>query len=152
MVINWGKPTLEFAAYTGSSFDAESASWTAFPTPVENTTQLETTAGDKVEAKEEGGGTVDTYQKKSKYAFSFELFVKKGQDKPIEDNDGVISANYAFRLTPEDPTCHGYLVEKASVSILETFNSQDGSRWKYTFDALVPDSGKKMLQKYVKGS
>ena len=55
MVINWGKPTLEFAVYTGSSFDAGSASWTAFPTPVENTTQLETTAGDKVEAKEPSG-------------------------------------------------------------------------------------------------
>lgn len=147
-VVNWGKPKLEIAAYENGALPAN-PTWTTLPEPVTDTTELATEEGDKVEAIEEGGGVVDTYRKKSKYSLSFELFEKKGETKPIEDNDGVIDTTYAIRLTPEDTTNNGYLMKKCSVSCLNTWKSADGGRWKYTFDALVPDDGSKMLERYV---
>lgn len=147
-VINWGKPKIEICAYVNGAFPAN-PTWVAVSEPVTDTTELATEEGDKVEAIEEGGGVVDTYRKKSKYSLSFELFEKKGEEKPIEDTDGVIDTTYAIRLTPEDATNNGYIMKKCSVSCLNTWKSADGGRWKYTFDALVPDDGSKMLDRFI---
>ncbi|MBQ2364707.1 MAG: hypothetical protein II288_03975 [Alistipes sp.] len=147
-VLSWGKPKVEYAKSVNG---AASTDWEEFPEIVEGTTQLETTEGALVEAPEEGGDIVDSRRPKNKYKFSFELYVKKGDKKPIEDEDGVIIDNYAVRLTPEDPECEGFLIDKANVSIVETFNSADGKRWRYTFDVIKPASGK-MLKPYTAGA
>ena len=78
----------------------------------------------------EGGDVVDTRRGKNKYVFELEIFVKKGDAKPIEDEDGVIVDNYAVRLTPEDEAC---------------------KLWKYTFDAKKPETGK-TLKPYTKSA
>lgn len=150
-VLNWGKPTIEVTPYIDGVLP-ESPVWTKLPTPVEGTTTLETEEGDKTEAIEEGGGVVDTYRKKSKYTLSVELFEKKGEEKPIEDEDGIVTTNYAVRLTPEDKTTNGYLLKKTTVGFSQTYNAADGGRWKYTFDALVPDDASAILQKYIAGA
>jgi hypothetical protein len=144
-VLNWGKPLIELAPLGAS--DAIGA-YVATSTPQENSAQLTTTKGDKKEAKEEGGGVVDTKYNKSGYSFVFKLFVKKGETRPIPDEDGVILTNYAVRMTPEDTTTTGFLMEKTAASVVETWSSDEGSLLEYTFDGLVPPAGK-ILKPYT---
>lgn len=148
-VINWGKPEIEIVKLENGAIPS-SPSWTKLDTPVEGTTTLETTEGEKTEAIDEGGAVVDTRKKKNKYSLKFSLFEKKGKEKPIEDEDGVITDEYAVRITPEDPTTPGFMLKKCSVSFQYTFSAAEGGRWAYTFDALAPDEGK-MLERYTAG-
>lgn len=145
-ILSWGKPTVEF---TESVAGAPSASWTEMPEIVEGTSTLETTEGELIEATQEGGAVVDSRRKANKYKFSVELFVKKGDKKPIDDVDGVIAKNYAVRVTPEDPECEGFIFDNSNVSVVETWNAADGKRWKYTFDAIKPATGA-LNKPYVK--
>lgn len=145
-ILSWGKPTVEF---TESVAGAPSTSWTEMPEIVEGTSTLETTEGELIEATQEGGAVVDSRRKANKYKFSVELFVKKGDKKPIDDVDGVIAKNYAVRVTPEDPECEGFIFDNSNVSVVETWNAADGKRWKYTFDAIKPASGA-LNKPYVK--
>ena len=150
-VLNWGSPKIEFTKTTNGK-PAINATWSLMPDIVEGTTILETTAGDKTEAKNEAGEVVDTRIAKSSYSLTFEVFKKKGESKPIDDVDGVIKDNYAVRVTPEDPTCEGFIFYNASVSCVESYTAADGTRWAYTFDALKPasDTGNgQMLQPYT---
>lgn len=113
--------------------------------------QTDDNRGNEKEATEEGGDVVDTRRGKNKYVFELEIFVKKGDEKPIEDEDGVIVDNYAVRLTPEDEACEGFLIENATVSVTESWSSADGKLWKYTFDAKKPETGK-TLKPYTKSA
>lgn len=146
-VLSWGKPCIEIAALNAVSGEPEN--WQTLTIPKDGTTTLEVTEGDKTEAIEEGGGIVDTYQKKNKYKLSFELFNKKGDIKPIADNDGVILQNYAVRLTPEDPTCKGFMLKKCSVSVLDAWTAADGATWKYSLNGLTPTDGGKTCREFV---
>ena len=145
--INWGQPTLEICELVGGKLPS-SPTWTKLDVPAEGTTNMETTEGEKTEALDEGGAVVDTRKKKNKYTLRFALYEKKGRTKPIEDEDGLITKDYAIRVTPEDPTTPGFLLAKCAVSFQYTYTAAEGGRWIYTFDALVPDEGK-MLQPYT---
>lgn len=147
-ILSWGVPTVEFTASVDREVPA-SAVWTAFPEIKENTTKLVTTRGEKKTAKSEGGKIVDTKTSASEYTFELEIFVKKGDTRPIDDTDGVIVDDYAFRLTPEDSKTKGYLAECTSVSVEETWSSEEGALLKYYFDVKLPKTGK-MLKEYVK--
>lgn len=147
-VLSWGKPLLEIAPYVNGALPA-TPTWAALPESKENSTKLTTSKGAKKEAKAEGGETIDIRYSKNGYMFETEIFVKKGDDKPIEDVDGVIVDNYAFRLTPEDDTLEGYLLEKAVVHVEEIWSSDEGKIWKYSFDGLKPASGA-ILKPYTK--
>ena len=59
--------------------------------------------------------------------------------------------NYAVRLTPEDETCEGFLMENCAVSVEESWSSADGKLLKYTFDGLKPTTGK-ICKPYTKSS
>lgn len=146
--LNWGKPTIQVKKYVGGVLDPSESDWITLPTPVQGTTVMDTTEGDTVQALEEGGGVVESYTNKSQFSFTLELFEKKNEQQPIPDNDGVVVDNYALRLIPEDPENHGYLLLKTTVSFRHTWNSTDGGRWIYTFTALVPDDGGKMVRRY----
>jgi hypothetical protein len=145
-VLSWGKPKIAFGILGAGG--AAPSLWKEMPAIVENSAKLNTEPGSKTEATEEGGGTVDVRYNKSKYAFELELFVKKGDKKPIEDEDGVVLENYALRLIPEDEEAEGFIIDKSNVSCVETWSSADGKRWKYTFDALKPNVGK-ILKPYL---
>ena len=75
------------------------------------------------------------------YAFEFEVRAAKDRVKPIADADGVVEGEYAFRLTPEDATCEGILIERSVVSLEESYDTAEGKKWKYTVDVLKPASG-----------
>lgn len=146
MVIGWGKPRL-FKKKLGD----ENAKWEEIPTPAEGTTQLTTTKGDKVEAKLEGGANEDVRYNANTYALAFQIRLAKGKKVPFEHNDGIITDNYAFALVPEDPEVpSGFIMDKAVVSVEDTFTSADGGAITYTLDALKPEKGNQLKWGVVK--
>lgn len=149
MILPVGKPTIEIAELDE---DGNKGAWQAIDVPVDGTTSLETEEGERTEYLEEGGGVVDAYQKQSKYTLNFTLYAKKGVEKPIADNNGVIVKNYAIRLTPEDPECKGFIMHKCSVSCQETYTSADGVRWAYKFSGLVSEDTAEILDEYIKAT
>ena len=143
-VLSWGKPTLEIAPIVNGIIGA----YVNLPTPVKDSTQLTTEKGEKLEAPLEGGELADVRYDKNKYTVEFELYKTKGLSNPIVDDDGIVLTEYALRLTPEDPTNEGWLMQRASVSIEDTWDSKIGYKWKYTFEALKPKTGK-LLEPYT---
>lgn len=135
-LLGWGKCRL----FT-KDLDTPSAKWKEWPTPVENSTVLETTKGDKREAKIEGGENEDVRYSKSTYALNTNLRAAKGRNKPIADSDGIISHNYAVAVQPEDPEAVGIMIDKSKPSVADTFSTEEGAIWEYAFDALKPDEG-----------
>lgn len=141
MVLSWGKPKIQIGKLNGTSGISGVTEWKDIATPVENTTELTTTEGEEIEAKEEGGAVVDSKSDKSTYSLVFTLFKKKGEALPFDDTDGVIAGNYAILLQPEDPECDGLIIEKATIKAGKGYTSADGIRVTYTCKALVPDGG-----------
>lgn len=140
-VLGWGKPRILV-----KDLDATGAAWEELPTPVENSTQLATTKGDKQEAKVEGGENEDVKYGKNTYALTFNIRAAKGRKRPISDTDGVVLHNYAIAVQPEDKDVQGFVMEKSAVSVEDTFTAQDGGVWAYTFDALKAAKDKKQVQ------
>lgn len=139
-VIGWGKPRIFV-----KDLDDQSAKWIELPTPVEDSTQLSTEKGDKQEAKIEGGENEDVKYGKNTYSLALNIRAAKGRKRPISDDDGVVAHNYAVALQPEDPNVQGFCIEKATVSVEDTFTSADGGVWAYTLDALKSPAGRKQV-------
>lgn len=137
--LSWGLPAIEISKLGANGL---TTTWTRLPfDPVENSTKLTPTKGSKIEAKVEGGENEAVKYKKNTYTLEFEVRAAKGRSKPIEDADGVINEEYAVRLIPEDPTVEGILIERSQPSAEETFDAENGKKWKYTFDVLKPATG-----------
>lgn len=130
-VLSWGKPKL-FA----KNLDKPDSKWIIWPTPVEDSTELTTTKGDKTEAKIEGGENEDVRYGKNTYALAFNVRSAKGRKKPVADSDGVIEGNWAFVLQPEDPTTQGFVMRKSTMSVEDSWTAADGGVWAYSVDAL----------------
>lgn len=140
MALSWGKPSIEFGKCGLNS--AAPAVWNKLPCdPVLNSTKLTPTKGEKKEAKVEGGENEDVRYAKNTFTFEFEVRAALGRTKPIPDSDGVVDGEWGVRLTPEDPACEGILIERSRVSMEETFDTEEGKKWKYTFDVLKPNTG-----------
>lgn len=148
--LSWGKPRIETTAVTDGA-PAASATWTAIDTPKDGTTQLTTTAGDEVEAIEEGGEVIDSRRGKNKYELAFDLFVKKGVDLPWEDTDGVIAGEHALRITPEDQTCKGIQIDRCTLRVEDSYTTADGILKHYVAKVLKPKTGK-LVKEYTKSS
>ena len=140
-VLTWGKPKIYIKNLTGSG------SWTEITIPIkQRTATLETEDGEKTEALDEGGETVDVRYAKSKYTFTFSLYKTAAADtKPITDADGLVTDNYGVRLLPEDNTLTGFELQKCNVSVRETWSSADGGLLVYTFTALKPTTGNMLI-------
>lgn len=132
MKASWGKPTILVA-----DLDASVFAWKKIYTPADGSTQLSTTQGDKNELLAEGGGVEDTKYLRSKYALQYNIRALKGRTKPIKDNDGVVTKNYALLLQPEDPQCSGILIQLSNVNVQNTFTAAEGKGWLFTHDALL---------------
>lgn len=147
-ILSWGKGLLE----TTPSVDgapADSPRWTSIDTPKEGTLKLTPTAGTEVTATEEGGDVVDSRTGKTTYQLEFDLFVKKGVARPFTDNDGLITGEHAFRYTPEDDTTEGFLIERSSVRVEESYTTADGKLLHYVARCLKPKTGK-TVKEYTK--
>lgn len=147
MELSWGKPTIKIGKL-GDGGKAPS-SWIDIPTPVENSTKLTPTKGAKKEAKIEGGENEAVKYAANTYTFEFEIRAGKGRAKPVEDVDGVISGEYAVKLQPEDPTVEGIVIDRSTMSMEETFDTDNGKKWKYTFDVLKPAIGNQVKHEVV---
>lgn len=117
-------------------------------TPVQGSFALNVEEGDKLEAFIEGGERIAVRSSSNRYSFEFQVYITNDIPKPIADVDGIITSEYAIRVIPEDATLTGFLMERAAVSVTETFTSEEGHRATYTFDALKPQTGA-MLKPYT---
>lgn len=147
-ILSWGKCLIEHSTSTNG---APGTDWTAIDTPKEDTTKLTPSAGTEVNATEEGGEIVDSRTGKNTYLFEFDLFVKKGKERPFEDNDGIIAGEHAFRLTPEDEDCEGLQIDRATVRVEESYSTADGKMLHYVVRCLKPSTGK-TVKPYTKGA
>ena len=147
MELSWGKPTIKIGKL-GDGGKAPS-SWIDIPTPVENSTKLTPTKGTKREAKIEGGENEAVKYTANTYTFEFELRAGKGRAKPVDDVDGIISGEYAVKLQPEDSTVEGIVIDRSTMSMEETFDTENGKKWKYTFDVLKPATGNQVKHEVV---
>lgn len=135
-LLAWGKCRL----FT-KDLDKLEAKWKEWPTPVEGSTTLETSKGDKQEAKIEGGENEDVRYAKSTYVLNANIRAVKNRKKPIADSDGIIPHNFAVAVQPEDPEAVGIMIDKAKPSVADTWATEEGAIWEYAFDALKPESG-----------
>lgn len=149
-ILSWGGGLLETTPCVDGA-PAESPKWTAIDPPKEGTLKLIPTAGQETTATEEGGDIVDSRTGKTTYQLEFELFVKKGVARPFVDNDGVITGEHAWRYTPEDETTEGFLIERSSVRVEESFETAKGKMLKYIARCLKPKTGK-TVKEYTKSA
>ncbi|MDR0659094.1 MAG: BACON domain-containing protein [Mediterranea sp.] len=142
--LKWGKMTVEIAPVTAGVIGVYAPVYT----PVQGSFTLTVEEGNKLEAFIEGGERIDVRKDANKYSFEFQVHIGEGLTKPIADVDGIIAGEYAIRVTPENSTLEGFLMERAAVSVTESFTSEEGHRASYTFEALKPATGA-MLKPYV---
>lgn len=138
-LLSWGKGLLET---TTSTDGAAGSNWTSIDTPKQDTLKLTPTAGQETTASEEGGDIVDSRTAKTTYQLEFDLFVKKGVERPWIDNDGIITGEHAFRYTPEDEATEGFLIDRSTVRCEENYSTADGKLLHYVVRCLKPKTGK----------
>ncbi len=134
VTLSWGKPKIEVKKSGGTE-------WEEFTSPVEDSTQLETTQGDKLEAKIEGGENEAVKYKSNTYQLSFQVRQAPERTDPIEDVDGVVADEYSVKITPENPNAIGITIDRAAVNVQTIYNTADGLSKTYTFDVLKPAEG-----------
>jgi hypothetical protein len=142
--LKWGKMKVFIAPITAGGIGA----YTEVFTPVQGSFALNVEEGDKLEAFIEGGERIAVRQDSSRYSFEFQVYVTNDIPKPILDTDGIITEEYAIRIIPENAQLEGFIMERAAVSVTETFTSEEGHRATYTFEALKPETGA-MLKPYT---
>jgi hypothetical protein len=145
--LSWGKPLVEFGP-TGAA-DAVPAVFTPMPTIEEDTAQLTTEDGAIIEAFGEGHERVAAKAQRSRYKFTFNIFVESGEDAPLAHSDGVVAAHQCVRLTPEDTTLEGFIMRKCLCQVATEWSSKKGKMLKYTFLSLTPETGDQ-LEDYTK--
>ena len=143
--IGWGKPRIFI-----KDLDAESGTWKEVPTPVENSTTLTPTKGDKQEAKLEGGANEDVRYASNTYALAYQIRIAKGKTMPFEHNDGIVAHQYAVAVQPEDPLVPGVMIDKSTVSAEDNFTTEEGGSITYTHDALKPETGNQVKWGIIK--
>lgn len=139
-ILSWGKCKIETTTSTDGA-PGELLNWTELDTPKKDTTKLTPTTGEEILALEEGGEVVDARYGKTTYQLEFDLFVKKGKERPFEDIDGLIAGEHAFRITPEDDTCEGIQIDRSVVRCEENYTTADGKMLHYVAKCLKPKTG-----------
>ena len=140
--ISWGKCTI---LSSNSTNGAPTGGWTTIGVPKKDSTKLNVTEGEKKEALDEGDDVVDTRQGKNKYILEYDLFVKKpagGQVVlPFNIVDGVVQGEFAHRVIPEDDSCVGIQIDRATIHVVEDFSSEDGVLLHVKVHAMKPAAG-----------
>jgi len=147
--ISWGKPTILIATTGTAPLNAASASgayaWQQLSTPVEDSTNLTGTQGDKTEATIEGGEAEAT--KFTEATFELAMNVRMALDnnvyrrlpkpfyKATTGDDAYkeyTSNNVAVLLIPKEENAPGFYCPDCSVSVMETYTAADGAMWEIT--------------------
>lgn len=150
ITIGWGRPTIKV-----KKISEVEGSYSELPTPVENSTNLETTQGEKMEAKIEGGDNEAVKYKANTYELSFrirEAPEKAEKLKVISDKDGVVNDEFAVQVIPENEKAIGVQIDRASVNVQTSYSSEEGVVKTYTFSALKPSDGSETVKfKVIEG-
>lgn len=129
--IGWGKPRLFVKNLTKNGSIRE------LPNVVEDTFDLSTEQGDKLEAKIEGGTNEDVKYKKNTNTIAFDIRVFKGRKKPFADKEGVVEDEFEFWMQPEDPTVPaGLHCAKCRVATELKGTAADGLTYTYSLEPL----------------
>lgn len=139
ITIGWGRPTIKVRKV------GETTAYDDLPAPVDGTTQLTTTQGDKMEAKIEGGENEAVRYKANAYELAFDVRLAPEKEEKlgvIKDESGIVNDEYSVIVVPENPKAYGVIIHRASVNVQTSFDSTDGAKNTYTFSALKPESGK----------
>ncbi len=132
--IGWGKNRHAVRNIT------QNKGWRELPTAVEDTFEVATEKGDKLEAKIEGGEYKDIKYKDNTNTVTFDVFVAKGEKKPFNDHNGIIDDEFEYVSQPEDPTVPaGIHIPKARISCELKGNDSEGMKITYTIEPITPD-------------
>lgn len=135
-----GKPTTSYAT-AGTAPDATEG-WTPFDTARQGTTTLNTTDGQAIEAKEEGGEVIERIEEADSFNLEFELFVKKGHELPFNGKLDTIPGEFAFKVESAiDANTPSFYIPRATIAASLQYTANDGLRVKYTISALKPATG-----------
>lgn len=140
-VLAWNYGKFETAESEGGEPKAASP-WTKIDVPKKDSLKVDPKEGETKEALDEQGNIVDSKTTPATYEITWEMFVKKGVEPPFDGEEGVIAGEHAFRFTPDDPTCKGWRVDRATVSATISFSTSEGTLYKYKAKALKPKTGK----------
>lgn len=150
VTIGWGRPTIKV-----KKVSEEDTAYKTLPTPMDGTTTLETTQGDKMEAKIEGGENEAVKYKANTYELTFKIRHAPEKDEAlnvIKDTDGVVAEEYSVQVIPENEEAIGVEIARASVNVQTSFDTTDGVVKTYTFFALKNDKGKTVESKKIQAS
>ena len=134
-ILSWGKPRIFVKALVDGGVLRE------LPTAVDGSVNLETTEGDKTEAKVEGGEIEAVRYNKSTYKLSLQIRMKAGSKMPFANKDGLVNDNYEVTLAPENAEAYGFRMNEAKVSVKTSFTTADGILVDVAFDALKNQAG-----------
>ena len=129
-ILSWGKCRIFV-----KNADVTGAKWYELATPVEDSTNLAPTKGDKLEAKIEGGDNEDVKYKRSTYELTYNIRKAKGRLAPFPSVDGLVDDHFGLILVAE------VYFQKSTVSVDDTFTAGDGAIWEITHDAVVATTG-----------
>lgn len=133
-ILSWGKNRLVTRKKGGTS-------WQEWNTPIQNTTTVNTTKGEKKEAKIEGGENEAVKYGKNTYQLQAGIRLGAKDKKPVADNDGVVDGEYEVAVIPENITAPGIYINSCCISLEDTFSTEEGIQLTYAFDALTADEG-----------
>lgn len=133
MKITWGKPLIEFGISTGAVVPTE---LNVMPTQQEGTVELTTNIATPNELFGEGHELVARRANKPSYVLVMEVFIDKGDERPIPTVDGIVEDNYYVKLTPEAEGTKGFAFMSSQVDAEELWTSAEGTKVRYTFTAL----------------
>ena len=139
--ISWGKPRI----FVKDRDAGNTAKWQELYTPVEGSTQLSPSKGDRIEARIEGGEYEDVKYKRSTYQVAYNI--RKGKEGttvrrlPFASLDGRVDHHFGFLLQPEDPDCEGFYIEECVVTIDDAYTAEEGGMWQVQMDALKAAAG-----------
>ena len=136
--LSWGKPQINIGIRANG---ATPTTWKKEHPIVEGTAKLTPTKGTKREAKVEGGEYEAVMYTKNTYVFEYEVRVRDGRTPILTDNDGMVEEEVSIQLIPELDGAIGFLIDRAAVSVEDTWDAENGAKKKYTFDVLLPEEG-----------
>lgn len=167
-VVSWGAPTLQFVPVTSGGTAPASGAWSSSITGfieikgdvlLENSSQLNTTAGEKKELRNEKGVVVDSKQMPASYQFTSSIIKKKSETAfptTFSAVNGVVTQNYAMRLIAEDPATPGFEMRMVSITFSKSWSADQGALDIITADGVEPnfdgDTDKEICKDYSETS
>jgi hypothetical protein len=150
--ISWGKPQIFIGPTTATIATSASSGtndWYLLSTPVEDSTSLTGTQGDKTEATIEGGEAEATRYNAATFELTMNVrmaidsegstdtyrYLPNPLYKEVTGNNArteYTASSVAVVLIPKEPAAPGFYCPDCSVSIMETYTAADGAMWEIT--------------------